>query len=421
MLPAPVKTLPMKLSDIQILYRRELRSAFRDRTIVTNSVLLPMLLYPVIIWLVYTGITFVSGQNEELKSRIMLKDVAMAHALLQKEFANDPAIELVDSHDPAADIQAGALDALVEFVPPKTTLPVDNNFSTRITYDESRDAGNRARNRAGQKISQYRENYLEQQALKLGLSKAEFQRFAVEEQDVSAGRGVGAFAVVLPIFFIIMLAVGAMHPAIDSTAGEREHSTWETMMSTATARSNVLLAKYLYVATMAFIAAFLNLVAMIFSMSTILAPMIGANSALRIPVRSVPVVMAGAVLLALFVAAGMMILASFARNYKEGQSMTSPFYIALIMPVLFLQAPGVEFTTQIALIPVANVMMMIREAFQDVYHWRSIGITLIVEAVCVAAALRIAVLVMRHEDFILGSYNGSFGKFMKERLFKKGA
>ncbi|HEU5238918.1 MAG TPA: ABC transporter permease, partial [Pyrinomonadaceae bacterium] len=223
-----------------------------------------------------------------------------------------------------------------------------------------------------------------------------------------------------PMFFIIMLAVGGMHPAIDSTASERENSTWETMMSTATSRGNVLIAKYLYVATMAFTAAFLNLFAMIFSMGTFLAPMLSEeDSSLRIPIESAPVVLTGAILLALFVAAGMMILASFARNYKEGQSMVAPFYIALIMPVMFLQAPGIEFTPQVAMIPVANVVMMIREAFQGVYHWRSIGITLAAEAVFVIVALRIAVLVLQHEDFIMGSYNGSFGKFAKERLLKR--
>jgi hypothetical protein len=37
----------------------------------------------------------------------------------------------------------------------------------------------------------------------------------------------------------------------------------------------------------------------------------------------------------------------------------------------------------------------------------------------VIAALRVAMLVLQHEDFILGSYNGSFGKFAKERLFKR--
>ena len=77
-------------------------------------------------------------------------------------------------------------------------------------------------------------------------------------------------------------------------------------------------------------------------------------------------------------------------------------------------------TLNLALIPVANVLMMIREAFQGVYHWRLIAITLTVETVCVIVALRIAMLIIQHEDFILGSYNGSFGKFAKERLFKEG-
>ena len=99
--------------------------------------------------------------------------------------------------------------------------------------------------------------------------------------------------------------------------------------------------------------------------------------------------------------------------------MVSPFYIALIVPVLFFQTPGLQLTPRMALIPVANVMMMIREAFEGVYRWPLIGLTLAVEAVCVIAALRVAMLVIRHEDFVMGSYNGTFTKFAKERLFRK--
>ena len=98
--------------------------------------------------------------------------------------------------------------------------------------------------------------------------------------------------------------------------------------------------------------------------------------------------------------------------------MVSPFYIALIVPVMFLQTPGLEFTPTLALIPVANVMMMIREAFQGTYHWRPIAITLAVESICILAALRLAMLIIQHEDFVLGSYSGSFGKFVKERLLR---
>jgi sodium transport system permease protein len=409
----------MNIKDIRVLYSREIRAALRDRTIVTNSILLPIFLYPLILWLVFAGTTYISGQNEEMKSRIMLLGLPAAHALLARDFETDKSIILVNPTDPIEALHDGTLDALVEFLPAKPDSPLVGNFSSRIQYDESRDSSSRARSRADQKISRYRERYLAQQAGALGLSRAQFQNFTVDDRNVSTGRGVSAFIVALPMFFIIMLAVGGMHPAIDSTASERENSTWETMMTTATSRANLLIAKYLYVATMAFTAAFLNLFAMILSMGTLLSPFFGENDSLRIPLSSAPVVLAGAILLALFVAAGMMILASFARNYKEGQSMVSPFYIALVVPVMFLQAPGVEFTSRIAMIPVANVVMMIREAFQGIYHWRSIGITLAVEAACVVLALRVAVLVIQHEDFVMGSYSGSFGKFAKERLLKK--
>jgi sodium transport system permease protein len=412
----------MNFRDIKVLYLRELRSALRDRTIVTNSVLLPIFLYPLLMWLVYTGITFVSGQNEELKSRIMLQNVPAAHLSLLKEFQADKSIVLVNTTAPAAEIRNGNLDALVEFVPPKSDLPIQNNFTTRITFDESRDQSSRARSRIDQKLSRYREAYLERQAGQLGLSREQYQDFWIDDENLSKNRETGEFiAVLMPIFFIIMLAVGGMHPAIDSTAGERENSTWETVMTASTSRVNVLVAKYLYVATMAFTAAFLNLFAMIFSMGTLLSPLLrGGDGRWRdIPIQSAPVILAGAVLLALFVAAGMMILASFATNYKEGQSLVAPFYIALIVPIMFLQTPGLEFTQRIALIPVANVTMMIREAMQGIYHWRLIGLTLAVETVCVVLALRIAMLVVKHEDFLMGSYNGSFAKFAKERLFNR--
>ena len=412
----------MNFRDIKVLYERELRSALRDRTIVTNSILLPIFLYPLMMWLVYTGITFISGQNEELRSRVMLKNVPPAHPNLLKEFQSDKSMSLATSQDPATDIRNGTLDALVDFLPPKSALRIENNYTARILFDESRDQSNRAKGRIDQKLARYRDLYLAQEATRLGLTREQFQDFWIDDENVSKNRETGEFiGVLIPIFFIIMLAVGGMHPAIDATAGERENSTWETVMSSATSRANVVVAKFLYVATMSFTAAFLNLFAMILSMGTILAPLLrGGESRWRdIPLGSVPVILAGAILLALFVAAGMMILASFARNYKEGQSMVAPFYVALIMPIMFLQAPGIEFTRSLALIPVANVTMMIREAIQGIYHWRMIGITLAVEAASVAVALRLAMLILKHEDFVMGSYTGSFGKFAKERLLHR--
>jgi sodium transport system permease protein len=408
----------MNWNDIQILYWRELKSALRERSIVVNSVLIPILLYPLLLWLMYTGITFVSGQTSEMNSRIVLLNVPRPHDQLRKEFSRDERLQIIDSKDPQAELKAGSLDAIVEF-----DAAADDNFRVHITYDESRARSSQARTRVEQKIQDYRQRYIELAASRLGITHEQLQDFWVDSENVSTDREMGQFVLglLLPMLLIIMLVLGGFFPAIDATAGERENSTWETMMTVGTPRTNIVVAKYLYVATMSATAALLNVTAMMFSMRAILAPLSGATGPLsfQIPLAAVPVIALGAILMSLFVAAGMMILASFARNFKEGQSMVSPFYLVIVLAVSFLQTPGTEFTPRLALIPIVNVAMMFREAIAGVFHWRLIGTTVVVELVCVIFALRIAAAILSHEDVVMGGYSGTFGKFFKERLLKR--
>jgi len=416
----------MNLRDIRILYLRELRSALRDGTIVTGSILIPILLYPLILWLAYAGFTFVSGQSADLKSRVMLKNVPVAHAFLQQQLQTDPRIELKNSRDPQHEIRNGTLDALVEFIPDDTPSGLDANFKARIMFDESRDRSDTAESRIEQKIVEYRTKDLERRAGQLGISRAAYQDFWVDTANISSNRQMAQFllGLMLPTFLLVMLATGAMHPAIDSTAGERENSTWETVMTLATRRSNVLIAKYLYVATMSFTAGLLNLMAMMFSLRAMLTPIFrrnGSDVSISIPMESMPIILLGALLMALLVSAVMMILASFARTFKEGQSMVSPFYVVIMIPLMFLSAPGIEFTTKLALIPIMNVTMMFREAIQGTYHWPMIAITVAVEMACIAAAMFTATLLLRYEDVVTGTYSGSFLKFALAGIKQRGS
>jgi sodium transport system permease protein len=409
-------------ADIRLLYWRELRSALRERNIVINSILLPIFLYPLLLWLIYLGISFVVGQTESYKSRVMLQSLPEEHRFLKSELQSDEQFELKTSTDPEGEIRRGTLDLLAEFMPPAAGgEAARDNFRVRLVYDNSKDRSEIARSRLAERLNRYRERFLEAEAKKLGLSPAALQQFWIEVKDMATGRQRGQFilGLMLPVFLVIMLCVGCFYPAIDSTAGEREKSTWETLMTVATARKNIVIAKYLYVATMATLAAILNLTAMMLSMKAVLAPLFGdaaQGMTFRIPLSAVPLIVLVTVLLALFVSAGMMILASFARTFKEGQSMISPFYIACFVPVMFLQVPGLKFTPVMAIIPVVNVAMVFREAIAGVYHWPLIILTLAVETACIVLALWLAIAILRYEDFLIGSYSGNFGKFLKERL-----
>jgi sodium transport system permease protein len=133
----------------------------------------------------------------------------------------------------------------------------------------------------------------------------------------------------------------------------------------------------------------------------------------------VPILFLCAILLAGFIAAGMMILAFFARTFREGQAMITPFYMLILVPVVFLQVPGLALSPLTALLPVLNITLMAREAITGTLHAVPLAITLAVMSIVIVACLRIARFIMGFEDVLVGSYGGSFAKFVKERLLKK--
>jgi sodium transport system permease protein len=287
-----------------------------------------------------------------------------------------------------------------------------------MTYDASRDQSSTARARAKRVIDRYRDRFIEREAERLGISREQLEGFRVDESNISSNSEMGRFVLglLLPMMLVIMLAIGAVYPAIDTTAGERETGTWETMMTTATSRANILTAKYLYVATMSFVAGCLNVAAMMFTMSSNLA-LLGGPSGLtfRIPMTSIPIIMAGAALLALFIAAGMLILASFARTFKEGQSLVTPFLVAFVLPLVFIQSASQDFTMGIAVIPVVNVAMMFRQAISGYFEWQPMAVTLGVELFCVAAALKLATTIVAHEGFMLDNTDSTLIHFIRRR------
>lgn len=411
---------------VLVLYRREVLSALRERTIVVNSILVPIFLYPFMLWAMFTGITFVQGQSEGLASRVAVAAWPDGHDALAREFADEERVRLVDEVPADADarIRDGDLDALVEFLPPATG-GLAGNFRVRVTYDESKERSSIARDRVTAAIDRYREAWLRREAETRAVAPARWEGFAIERRNVATGRDMGRFilGLMLPLFFVVMVAMGCFYPAVDATAGERERGTWETLMSVAASRTSIVTAKYLYVATFGCLAGTLNLAAVTLTMRPVLAPLLertGEQMEFSVPLAALPVMLASALLLAAFVAAGMMMFAAFARTFREGQSMITPFYLLILVPVMFLQTPGLEFSMPLALVPVVNVTMMVREAVTGTFHWPQIGVTVVVSLAAVAACVYAASLILRFEDVVLGSYTGGLAGFFRERVLGRG-
>lgn len=453
----------MNLPEIRLLYAHEMRSALRERAIVVNGILLPIFMYPVMLWVMFTGITFVQGLNEGFTSRLVVEgEPPPAHAAVLDSLAARRGVQILGRaapadtaeggsrrsrrpeapppvpDDPLAALQAGDVDAIVRFEAAGALLPpaaaedpasaapasLDPNFRVQVLFDRSESRSRGARDRVDEVVSRYRAAWLEGEGEALGIPAEARTAWAIASENVSTEEELGAMVLgqLLSIFLVIMVALGCFFPSVDTTAGERERSTWETLMTVAASRASVVAAKYLYVATLGIVAGLLNVAAIFLSIGAILRPLMQGNETLSfsIPLLAFPVMTAGAVVLALFFAAGMMILASFARSFKDGQAMVQPVYWLVLLPLLLGQQTDLTLTSAVAAIPVANVTMMIRDALNGVFLWPLIAQTLAVNLALVALFLWVARRVLVFEDFLLGSFDGSFWRFLKERILGKG-
>ena len=416
----------MNRRDVWILYTMELRSALRERAIVVNGILMPVFLYPVLLWVMFSAMTFIQGLNENFTSRIAVTGGFPAeHADFLDSLEARERVELtreMGEGEALALIGAGELDALVTFeAPGEAAAALPGNFLVKIRYDGSEARSRNASDRIERELDQYRSDWIERESRALGLAEGDRFLFAVADDNVSTEEDLGSLilGMLIPLFLTIMVALGCFYPSVDTTAGERERSTWETLMTTSASRTSVVTAKYLYVATMGVSAGVLNVLAIFVSIGAVMAPLMGEAEqfSFRLPLLAVPVMMGGAVALALMLSAGMMILASFARTFKDGQAMVQPVYfVAIIVPLLLGQQTDRTLTPAIAAIPIANVAMMIRDAINGIFLWPQIFQTLAVDLFVVILALSLASFILRFEDFLMGSFDGSFWRFARDRM-----
>ena len=411
----------MNWRSIYHLYRSELRAAFRERNIVINTVIMPALLYPVLLWVLFNGLLFIRGQNEGQFSRIVGRDLPTeVHALL----AADSDLELVDSPpgEAAELLDLGSVDVIIEATPVVDEL--QDNLELRVIYDSTQERSAFAEGRVSSILADYREARLESIAADY-VNAREWAVLHVETENVASGDQMGAMilGLLLPLYFVIMVAAGCMYPAVDSTAGERERGTWETTLTLATSRLSIVTAKYLYVATMGFLAGALNLLAMVLTLGSVLRPLLQdeANAVeISVPLAAIPLLLLGSLVLAGSIAAAMMIFSAFARTFKEGQAMVGPIYIATMLPVLFLTREGLELTAGMALLPIVNVAMMVREALRGSFPPLEIGLVIATQVVVIGLLLRLAAAILRAEDVMTGSYDGNLLAFLRRRRQHRG-
>jgi sodium transport system permease protein len=189
-----------------------------------------------------------------------------------------------------------------------------------------------------------------------------------------------------PFVLVMWSLAGALYPAIDVCAGEKERGTMETLLISPANRAEIVAGKFLAVWTLATGAAWWNLLCMgggalaggrLLGLNLVRPAGLLWCAALTVPLAA----LFGALCLAFGV---------YARSTKEGQYYLLPIILGTMPLVLFSLAPGLELTLGTSVIPVTGLCLLLQRLIlppPEGPPWPFVFPVLASLAVCIALAL----------------------------------
>jgi sodium transport system permease protein len=347
----------MKFNKILTIYKKEIKDTLRDRRTLMVMVLVPIVLYPVL-FSVMGQIMSIGSQKLESEISAIAYIHEIPHeldSLLQKE----DNLEIAVSSNPASDLKNGNIQAYLEI---KHFSITDSLF---IYYDGALDRSRLARERLENVVQIYKRSIQEYRLQEAGIDLSVLNPFGVRKVNTAPPARMGGMILgsIIPLLLIVTLMLGAMYPAIDLTAGEKERGTLETILTAPVQRLELLMGKFFTVSTIAFITGFLNLFSMTlaYSIGFIQLGVLSGKLEFTFSPIALLILFLLIIPLSLFISAIMLSVSLFARSFKDAQNLITPLYLILILPAFFAMTPGIELTNFLALIPILNVTLLFKE------------------------------------------------------------
>ena len=173
---------------------------------------------------------------------------------------------------------------------------------------------------------------------------------------------------ILSLFIPLVLAIwtfsSAIQPSIDMTAGERERGTLEALLGLPCTRNELLLGKWLGVATITGVGVLLQIVGLLFAIGYL-----ASSDFIGIPdlsIGAIILIIISIMLFAVMVVALELALAMRSHSVKEAGSILGPAIILIIFPALFTQVINLDGIESFWFgIPVINILLALRELVLD--------------------------------------------------------
>jgi len=374
------------MRDLIIIIKKELKELLRDKKTLINSIILPMLMLPVIMFGAIKVMDMIKTNNQEKAIKIGLVNAPEAFMKLVKSDTLNIITNYSESIDFKTLIDDETIQSAIVF-PKEFNAKIDSLESTAVEIyrNGSKESVN---SRISSILNIYSSGLQEKRMNQLQISPEKLTPFTenyveIGEQKELIGKSVGGF---IPYFFIIMMWSGCMLACIDLVTGEKERKTIETTLSLPISKFKILFGKTIVSSLLGFIPALLTLVGLIIGLNFIddipdtfklaISEMLNFQSIALILLLLIP--------LSIFLSGMIIMLIVGATTFKEAQSKVSPVLMVLLLPLILAMMPGIDFTWTTVFIPILNIGLGVKEIMAgtiDMAKYSAMLISLIVFAV----------------------------------------
>ncbi len=380
---------------IWIVARKELLDTLRDSRTLLLAFILPLVLYPV----VFISIGQVHRANEartkETKLRVGIAGVEHAPSL-PAVLAEWDQLEVIPAELGPTAIKKHFIDALI-VVPQahEEAVVVGAPSTIRIFYDETSTLSRRARIQLDEALGSYREQILRSELTRLGGSGGTVDAARVSAENVASAQEMGSYILgsLVPYLLVLLIASAASHTAIDTTAGEKERSTLETILVSAATRRELLLGKFVATSTTAAAAGVMGLTGLALTLSLPVSAQALAENQIVLPLWAIGVLLAMILPVAFLLSATLLAFGCFARSTREGQTFATYFIMCVAVLAVLSVVSEVEPRTQVFILPIVGTTQVQRQILaggaEPAHVMLAISSTLFVGLLGLVVALRL--------------------------------
>ena len=410
----------MKWPNVKLIFARELRDQLRDRRTLFTVVVMPIVLYPLLgmamlqvaqfmreyptkIWiighenlaespsLVVDGAVnpdFIRGNESEMLQLFIAEAEDNELNELVSQFRENPnsptAATLVDQLI-KAEMKERGLDVAV-IVPSKIAYVNDQTADgqTPVTaransppkiyvfHNSASDQSRIGSGRIKSVLNRWQKGVIQERLSANGIAPTMISGIHVVDADVAdkLGKQTAIWSKLFPFIIMVWSLTGAFYPAIDLCAGEKERGTFETLLSSPAARSEIAIGKLLTVMTFSTTTALLNLMSMAFTGLFVATRMGGLPGGVGLgvpPLASIGWLLIALVPISALFSAIALAAAAFARSSKEGQYYLVPLMM-ISMPLMMIpMMPSIKLDFGSSLIPVTGLMLFLRGLIEGQY------------------------------------------------------